>query len=206
MKELEKTKRISGAAVITILVVAIAVLSYKRPKHNYAINSEASLKVVLTTDYLADISKINNDSDVLIDVRGPYDYEKGHLENAINMYAPELLNDDNSDIIESLQKDNKNIILYSNHPDDALAPFMVLQQLGVKNLKILPIELSYNKTELITKTVSLEKSNANITAFIEESVKKAMAKPTPKPVVKRAPPKKVIPKKKKKKMPVEGGC
>ena len=204
MKELEKTKRISGAAVITILVVAIAVLSYKRPKHNYAINSNASLETVLTTDYLADISKINNESDVLIDVRGPYDYDKGHLPNAINMYAPELLNDDNSDILESIQEDNKNIVLYSNHPDDALAPFMVLQQLGVTNLKILPIELSYNKTELITKTVSLEKSNADIAAFIEESVKKAMAKP--KRVVKKAPPKKVIPKKKKKKMPTEGGC
>ena len=206
MKELEKTKRVSGAAVITILVVAIAVLSYKRPKHNYAINSEASLETVLNTDYLADISKLNNDTDVLIDVRGPYDFDKGHLENAINLYAPELLNDENSDILESIQEDGKNIILYSHHPDDALAPFMILQQLGIKNIKILPIELSYNKTELITKTVSLEKSNANISAFIAESVKKAMAKPKPKPVVKKAPPKKIIPKKKKKKMPMEGGC
>jgi rhodanese-related sulfurtransferase len=204
MKELEKTKRISVAAVITILVVAIAVLSYKRPKHNYAIDSTASLETVLTTDYLADISIINTETDVLIDVRGPYDYDKGHLENAINIYAPELLNDENSEIIENIQKDNKNIILYSSNPDEVLAPFMVLQQLGVPNLKMLPIELSYNKTELITKTVSLEKSNADIKAFIEESVKKAMEKP--KPVVKKTPPKKVIPTKKKKKMPVEGGC
>ena len=206
MKELEKTKRISIAAVITILVVAIAVLSYKRPKHNYAFNSNTSLETVLSPNYLAELSKINNELDVLIDVRGPYEFEKGHLKNAINIYAPELLNDENSAIIEQIQKDNKNIILYGKTPDDALSPFMVLQQLGVKNIKMLPIELSYIKTELISKTISLEKSNANISAFIKESVKKAMAKPKPKPVVKKPVPKKVIPKKKKKKMPVEGGC
>jgi len=206
MKELEKTKRISVAAVITILVVAIAVLSYKRPKHNYAINLDTSLQTVTENNYLANLTELNSEADVLIDVRGPYDYEKGHLENAINIYAPELLNDDNSAIIKDIQKDNKNIILYGNHPDEALAPFMVLHQLGVKNLKMLPIELSYNKTALISKTIPLEKSNANIKAFIEESVKKVMAKPKPKPIVRKALPKKVIPKKKKKKMPIEGGC
>ena len=46
MKELEKTKRISIAAVITILVVLIAVLSYKKPKHLYANNTKSTLEKI----------------------------------------------------------------------------------------------------------------------------------------------------------------
>ena len=82
---------------------------------------------------------------------------------------------------------------------------MVLYQLGFKNLKIASIYNSYNQNKLITENIDVEKSVADINAFINESIKKAAIQTKPKPVVK-APPKKVIPIKKKKKMPVEGGC
>ena len=209
MKELEKTKRISVAAVLTILIVAIAVLTYKRPKHNYTIDSKASLEQVLKTDYLASIDEVNAENHVLIDVRGIYEYNKGHIENAINMFGPEILNDENSELIEEIQEDGKTIIIYGSNPNEALAPFMLLNQIGVSDIKMLPIELSYNQTQLVTNTVALEKTNGDIAAFIAESVKKAKeaAKVKPKPVVIKAPPKKVVkPKKKKKKMPIEGGC
>jgi len=42
MKELEKTKRISIASVLFILVVLIGLLTYKRPKHMYAVNSKTT--------------------------------------------------------------------------------------------------------------------------------------------------------------------
>jgi len=210
MKELEKTKRISVAAVLTILIVAIAVLTYKRPKHNYSVDSKTALEQVLKTEYLASMDLINTETDILIDVRGIYEYNKGHIENAINIFGPEILNDENSEQIEEIQNSGKNIIIYGANPNEALAPFMVLNQIGVDNVKMLPIELSYNQTQLVTKTVDLEKSNGDISAFIAESVKKAekAAKAAKaKPVVKKIPPKKVvIPKKKKKKMPIEGGC
>jgi rhodanese-related sulfurtransferase len=207
MKELEKTKRISVAAVLTILIVAIAVLTYKRPKHNYTIDSKASLEQILKTDYLASIEAINSETDVLIDVRGIYDYNKGYLNNAVNMFGPEILNDENFEQIENFQEAGKNIIIYGANPNEALEPFMVLSQIGVKNLKMLPIALTYNQTQLVTKTVDLEKPNGDIAAFIAESIKKAKEAAKAKPVVRKAPPKKVvIPKKKKKKMPIEGGC
>ena len=46
MKELEKTKRISIAAVLTILVVIIGLLTYKRPKHIYTTNTQDTLEKV----------------------------------------------------------------------------------------------------------------------------------------------------------------
>ena len=218
MKELEKTKRISIAAVLTILVVIIALLSYKRPKHLYTTQPADVLAQVSSPDYLMALKDIDLSNQTLIDIRSQFDFDKGHLENALNMYAPEILNDDNSDILEDLKEDGKTLLLYGNNPNEAIAPYMVLYQLGYDNIKILSIENSYFQNKLITKDATIENSVADVNAFIQESIKKkeeamkkakaAAAKPryvAPKPKAETSP-KKVVPKKKKKKMPVEGGC
>lgn len=216
MKELEKTKRISIAAVLTILVVIIALLSYKRPKHLYATNTADALAKISSPDYLMAQKDIDTANQVLIDIRSQYDFNKGHLENAVNMYAPEVLNDKNSDILEDLKEDGKTLVLYGNYPNDAIAPYMVLYQLGYENIKILSVENSYYQNKLITKDVTIENSVADVNAFIQESIKKkeeamkkakaAAAKPMYVITKPDTTPKKVVPKKKKKKMPVEGGC
>ena len=216
MKELEKTKRISIAAVLTILVVIIALLSYKRPKHLYTTQPTDVLAQVLSPDYLIAQKDIDLTNQTLIDIRSQFDFDKGHLENAINMYAPEILNDENSDKLEDLKKDGNTLVLYGNNPNEAIAPYMVLYQLGYENIKILSVENSYYQNKLLTKDATIENSVADVNAFIQESIKKkeeamkkakaAAAKPryvAPKP---KTTPKKVVPKKKKKKMPEEGGC
>lgn len=216
MRELEKTKRISIAAVLTILVVIIALLSYKRPKHLYTTQPADVLAQVSSPDYLMSQKDIDLSNQTLIDIRSQFDFDKGHLENALNMYAPEILNDDNSDILEDLKEEGKTLVLYGNNPNEAIAPYMVLYQLGYDNIKILSIENSYFQNKLITKDATIENSVADVNAFIQESIKKkeeamkkakaAAAKPryvAPKP---KTTAKKVVPKKKKKKMPVEGGC
>jgi len=204
MKELEKTKRISIASVLTILVVIIALLSYKRPKHNYTVNTRDALEKITDSDYFLSLNEIDNPDYVLIDVRNQYEYEKGHLENAINIYASEILNDDNSDVFKDLKEQNKTVLLYGEKPDEVLAPYMLLYQLGYDNIKILGIEINYDQNTLITKNVVVEKSAPDINAFIKESIKKAAAKP--KPIRIKKIPKKVIPVKKKKKVMPEGGC
>jgi len=205
MKELEKTKRISIASVLFILVVLIGLLTYKRPTHMYAINSKTTLENITTDNYLISLKDIENKEYVLIDTRNEFEFQKGHLNKAINIYAPEILNEENASIFNKLLEENKTVVLYSTNPNDVVAPFMVLYQLGFKNLKIASIYNSYNQNKLITENIDVEKSVADINAFINESIKKAAIQTKPKPVVK-APPKKVIPIKKKKKMPVEGGC
>lgn len=203
MKELEKTKRISIATVLFILVVLIAVLSYKRPRHIYSINAQHTLEKIVSADYFVSLNDINNSEHILIDIRNQFDFEKGHLENAINIYAPEFLNEQNTEVFNELKEDSKTLILYGNNPNDALGPYMLLYQLGYTNLKILTVENSYSQNKLITKNVEIEGSVADINTFISESVKKAAIKP--KPIIK-AKPKKVIPVKKKKKKAPEGGC
>ncbi|GGK58077.1 MULTISPECIES: rhodanese-like domain-containing protein [Flavobacteriaceae] len=205
MKELEKTKRISIASVLFILIVLIGLLTYKRPPHMYAINSKTTLENITTDNFLISLEDIENKEYVLIDTRNEFEFQKGHLNNAVNIYAPEILNEENTSIFNKFQEENKTMVLYSTNPNEIVAPFMVLYQLGFKNLKMAAINNSYNQNKLITENIDVEKSEADINAFINESIKKAAKQSKPKPIVK-APPKKVIPIKKKKKMPVEGGC
>lgn len=203
MKELEKTKRISIAATLFILAVLIGLLTYKRPKNIYAINTATTLEKVTSENFFVTLNDLKNPDFVLVDIRNQYDYERGHLENAINIYAAEILSDDNSKIFTKLKEDNKTAVLYGNNPHEVNAPFLILYQLGFDNIKLLAIENSYLQNKLITKNSEIEKSEADVTAFINESVKKANSVPIIKAV---APPKKVITIEKKKKAPAEGGC
>jgi len=203
MKELEKTKRISIAAVLFILAVIIGLLTYKRPKNTYAVNTKSTLEKITSENYLVTLNELNNPDYVLIDIRNQYDFDKGHIENAINVYAAEILSEDNIKVFEELKENNKTAVLYGNNPQEPNTPFLILYQLGFDNIKLLAIENSYLQNKLITKNSEIEKSEADIAAFINESVKKANAVPVIKVV---APPKKVITIEKKKKAEAEGGC
>ena len=210
MKELEKTKRISIAAVLTILVVIIGLLTYKRPKHIYTTNTQDTLEKVTNYDYFIALNEVDNNNSVLIDIRNAFDYNKGHLDNAINIASPEILTEENSIILKNIKEENKTIILYGNDPTETISSHLLLSQLGYENIKILTSKISYEQNKLITQNVAIEEDAPDINAFIQESVKKkaelmkkAIVVPKPKTV---SAPKKVVPVKKKKKMPVEGGC
>jgi rhodanese-related sulfurtransferase len=206
MKELEKTKRISIAAVLLILVIIIALLSYKRPKHMYVINSMDTLERITNHDYLIFMEEIDHQNSVLIDLRNRFDYEKGHLENAINIPTSDLLSEPNLELLDNIKDKKKVMILYGKSPDDVNTPFMLLYQLGYSDIKILSIHNFFTQNVLISKNIRFEDTVANILAFIEESEKKAEKAKKAQIVVKKVVPKKIVVKKKKKKMPVEGGC
>ena len=204
MKELEKTKRISIALTLFILAVLIGLLTYKRPKHTYAINTQKTLEKITSDEFLITLESINTQSYIPIDVRSPNEFEKGHLENAINIHTPEILSETNSDFFKELKESNKTAILYGKNPQEANVPFMILYQLGYDNIKLLTIKNNYSQNKLISKNCEIEKAEIDIKTFINESVKKSnIIVTTKKPI---QPPKKVITvQKKKKKMP-EGGC
>ena len=179
MKELEKTKRISIAAMLVLLVIIIALLTYKRPKHIYTINTKDTLEKITGSDYFTSLEQINNPDYVLIDLRNRIEFEKGHLENAIHIYAPEILSEVNSTILEDLKEDNKTALLYGTHPNDVISTYMLLYQLGFDNTKVLSVENSYVQNKLITKNVTIEKSDSDINQFIAISIKNSALKPKP---------------------------
>ena len=203
MKELEKTKRISIAAVLFILIVLIGLLTYKRPKYMYAINTKSALEKLTNDNYLFTLNDLNNPDYVLVDVRNQFEFEKGHLKNAINIYTSDILSDENSGLFNELKETNKTAVLYGNNPQEVNAPFLILYQLGYDNIKLLAVKNSYFENKLITKNSDIEKSEADITTFINESRENASIEPIVEDIIKA--PKKIITIKKKKRV-AEGGC
>ena len=206
MKELEKTKRISIASTLFILAVLIGLLTYKRPKNTYALNTKQALEKITNDDFFVTLESINNPDYVLIDIRSQNEFDKGHLENAINIYTPDILNEANSALFKELKASNKVGILYGNTPQEANVPFIFLYQLGYDNLKLLTIKNSFSQNKLITKTCDIEKLEADIPAFINESVKNSKVKANTKKTIPPRPAKKIISVLKKKKKVPEGGC
>ncbi len=204
MKELEKVKRISIASTLFILAVLIGVLTYQRPENTYAVNTKTTLENLTTDDYIISIDNINSPDIALVDIRSPYEFEKGHLENAINISTPEILKEENKEILEELKDSDKVTVLYGKDIEEANIPFLLLYQLGYDNLKLLSIKNTYLQNKLITQPGDIEKPIANVQNFIDESVKNANKEVEIEPQISVA--KKVITVKKKKKKPVEGGC
>ena len=204
MKELEKIKRISIASTLFILAVLIGLLTYKRPKYMYALNTKDTLEKITSDNYLITLNDLNNPDYVLIDVRNQFEFEKGHLKNAINIYTPDILSDKNSGLFDELKETNKTAVLYGNNPQEVNAPFLILYQLGYDNIKLLAIDNSYLQNKLITKNSDIEKSEADITTFINESRENASIEQKVEDIIKA--PKRVITVQKRKKKPAEGGC
>jgi rhodanese-related sulfurtransferase len=205
MKELEKTKRISIASTLFILIILIALLTYKRPKFLYKVNSAQTLEKIVSNDFIISLNDIYNPNYVLIDIRDQFEFEKAHLENSINISTPSILDEASIDFFDKLKQENKTVIMYGNNPEEVNAPFMLLYQLGYNNIKILAAENSYFQNNLLAKRVDIEKSENDVNAFIAESLKNANSGLKQKVVIKK-PVKKVITVKKKKKAPAEGGC
>jgi len=205
MKESEKTKRISIAAVLFILAILIGFLSYKKPKFLYNFTPEQATEKIILNDFLINLNQLPTSNFQLVDIRSLFEFQKGHLDNAINMQAPEILNDENVAILNKLQNENITVILYGEYPNEALAPYMVLYQLGYTNLKLLTIETSYIKNKLITTNVNIENPIADIATFINESKEKS-AEFSSQTNTTIAQPKKVITVQKRKKSGAEGGC
>ncbi|MDX1602119.1 MAG: rhodanese-like domain-containing protein [Salinimicrobium sediminis] len=204
MKELEKVKRISISSTLFILAVLVGVLAYERPENMYARNTKSTLEDLTRLNYIIPMDKLDSPDIVLVDIRRPYDFEQGHLENAINIPAAEILREENKKIFRELKDSNRLAVLYGNKIEEANIPFLLLYQLGYDNVKLLSVNNKYLHNSLITESADVEKPVANIRAFIDESVRNATKKEElKKPAV---IPKKVIPVKKKKKLPVEGGC
>ncbi len=207
MKELEKTKRISISAVLFLLIVVIAILTFEKPQHVFEKNTEATLHEIVNNSYILTLHHLDSMKPLhyeLIDIRSNFEYSKGHIKNAINISTHQILENDYIKLFDELKESNKTIVLYGKDPDEANSAWMVLYQLGYENAKILCVETSYIDNEFQVKNYALEKAAINYADVMTAS--KGTVKETTKAIEKPKAPKRIITKPKKKKRVPEGGC
>ncbi len=145
MEELKRTRRITIASVIAIIVLLIAIFSYKRPLR-YKMSAEDMAYELLMTYHVTpdEAMELMWDSTIVfVDMRSIYDYQADHLENAYNIPAADILEPENLELFDQWKKDSTQVILYSNTEVEATSPWMVLYQLGYNNMQILMGGMDY---------------------------------------------------------------
>lgn len=202
MKELEKTKRISISAVLFLLIIIIAVLTFEKPKHVFENNTEAMLQEISNNEYiltLDQLSYLEASQYELIDVRSNFEYSKGFIKNAVNISTNDILAADNLKFLNRLEENNKTAVLYGENPDEANGAYMLLYQLGYENAKILCVQASYKDNTFSAENYEIEKPSVNFEEImrISSSTLEEINPEASKKVI-------TIPKKKKKEP--EGGC
>lgn len=157
-------------------------------------------------DYTELIEK-TGDGLMVVDLRSSADYDKGHLPEAINIPAANLLDDEQFSLLEN----SKTLVLYDQDAFQASGPAMLLTQLGLKSVKIL--ESGYQGFFNATEAPELERALYDYAVVFQKAVDQHQKelKAGTRPVIVKSPvnPKKTItpkPKPKKKKVAEEEGC
>ena len=195
-------------ALVTIVLVSIVFAQCNKPASSYTQSAESILKMIDSTDYIVSLDLVKNEDFALIDIRSPIEYEKGHMEGAVNVYSPELLEKDKQLTLNELRADGRRLLVYGNEPAETLPAFMTLSQLDMGPVKVLKTRNYFEKDRFITVPVDIENPTDDIDMFIRKSVEE-VAQLRKTQITKKStppPPKKVAPKKKKKKKMPEGGC
>lgn len=143
MKELNRTTRLITASILFVLIILVGLLTFRSPEFEYKIS---------TTEMIDEIYNPNNEitpekamklidnglsSFVFVDLRNPYQYNRGFIREAINIPVSDILDNENIDFFQQMQIDSTMVVLYSNNQREANGAWMLLKQLGFNNLIVL---------------------------------------------------------------------
>ena len=208
----QRTNRLSFAIFFFIIIGVIGFVTLSKPEFEYALTTEQALEQVLsyedemTPEELEEIIWDEIPGYVFVDLRNSFEFEKGHIENAINIPSVSVLSDENKEFFEGLKKDSVTAILYDYDQTEANGPWMVLRQLGY-NVKILLGGYGYYSGETFDMMYDseipqylIEEPKYNYAEIMEELSAGGAS------VVQDVQAEVVIPTRKKKKTVVEGGC
>lgn len=112
----------------------------KDSSKKYAISTEEALSAYLNKDDILSVEKIANillckeaHSYQMIDLRTPHEFIKSHVPGAINIPAKDVLD---LEYYHILNQDEKINVLYCRGRNQAVNIYMILKQLGFKNIKV----------------------------------------------------------------------
>ena len=100
---------------------------------------------------------INNKDDkyIFVDLRNPREYDNFHIEGAVNIPLPQILDDQYASVF----KNDKIKVLYSNKSIKADEAWMLLTQYGYENLLVLQGGADYWKNNVMARNVFEKKGN-----------------------------------------------
>jgi rhodanese-related sulfurtransferase len=206
-------KRLTISIVIFTIIIIVGLITISRPKYVFTLDAQATLETILAeqeeiTPYeTAKIVARKDQHYQLIDLRSPYDFLIGHIDDAINIPLNSILEDENFAIIKKFSESGKTTIFYGNGQSQANGPWLLMTQLGIKNIKVLAGGYEYfifrNDSNFIAVDSGsyAEKAKYDYAQVFQEISGDNNVSST---VEKQ--PQKMIPKRGKKKIVAAGGC
>jgi len=203
MLEFTKTNYITFSVIGVLLVIILGFILLNPAKYTFTTQLSKELSDIQLTENqvapqtIAQAMLKKDTQIVLVDVRSQFDFAKGHLPNAVNIYKVNLMNDKNIDFFKDLKKGNKKAVLYGNSAAEANVPFMILKQMGIENIAYLTVGYeglkANNWAEIAANTIKYndETPIVDFAKFISDANKSnnggqnTVSKPAvPKPVTK----------------------
>jgi rhodanese-related sulfurtransferase len=157
MKELNRTNRLTIATVLIIAVFIVGFLTLKTPAVVYTITpaqmiSELSDKTgQVYPEDMAQVIADNDPSYAFVDIRNPYEYQKGHIKSAYNIPAIDLLDQESLEFFKKLLNDSVQVVVYGADQLEANGPWMLLRETGFPNVNILLGGYNYYTTGPLDK-------------------------------------------------------
>lgn len=151
------------------LALLVVVASYIfRPKYpNYQTDIYQSLNLIHNQSKQISVKEISGKQ--IIDIRSAEVFAQGHPQNAVNIPVNQLLEKESQEWIGKLTESGKEAILCGGNELQATAPWLLLQQLGYKNILLFKGGIS-NSGELVdTELASSETSIIDMTAIRAKS-------------------------------------
>ncbi|MEZ5082945.1 MAG: rhodanese-like domain-containing protein [Bacteroidales bacterium] len=143
MKELNRTKRLVIATILFVVIILIGFLTFEFPEFEYAISTDSMIEELnnpnnlMTPEEAVEIIANQNSSYIFIDLRNPFEFNKGYFGEAINIPVSDILDKENISFFQQMQNDSIVVVLYSNNQREANGQWMLLRQLGFYNMKVL---------------------------------------------------------------------
>jgi len=190
---------IIGLIMITS-VVAISFLITRDTQQRFSVSIGQALETSLQNKEvlsLQEFERIQHNKEVsytLIDTRSKADFDKGHLDQAIHMYAPTLLKEESLDFFKSLSEAKKLAVLYAGTRGEAINTALLLKQMEIRNVKVL--DTNYTSSKVNIAIGKKEAPPIDFSKFIKEENQKDLVRIKKEKEQKKRIVKRVIPKKK----------
>ena len=131
------------ALSVLVIIIIIGFLTMSKPLLTYKLDMNQSISELDKKDALFYPWQLDSflnqkmQNVVLFDIRDNFVYGQGHIPGAENMSANDLTKAENIERLEDLAKKGVTVVLYGEDQLQANGPWMLFQQTGFSNVKIL---------------------------------------------------------------------
>lgn len=147
---------------LALLVVVSAYIF--RPKYpSYQTDINQSLNLILNQSKQVSVKDIAGKQ--IIDIRSADLFAQGHSQNAVNIPIRQLLEKESLEWLRKFTENGKEAVLCGSNELQATAPWILLQQLGYKNILLLKGGISNNGEMVDTELASSETTVIDTTAI-----------------------------------------